>query len=217
MNCRRRAAPVIVALTVFALLAGATPASAVDGKTETRYLIFGDIPLNADGSVDRAVLEHSASEQDATVAAILSGSETDPAAAQAMVSVVEDDASINATSPAYGIQRTWQDNRAAWRALRLGTSTWGWTHAKRHNVSMAIIIKTTQFPRSRVASGDQTVSVTPAREFVCGPFGCWVTRSMDVRLVHDNRILGDRWPKGVITTYCVGPSVCPSWVVASAA
>lgn len=209
--------PAVIALTVFALLSGATPASAVDGKTETRYLIFGDIPLNADGSVDRAVLEHTASEQDATVAAILGGSETDPTAAQAMVAVVEDDASINATSSAYGVQRTWQDNRAAWRALRLGTSSWGWTHAKRHNVSVAIIIKTTQFPRSRVTSGTQTVYLTPAREFVCSLFGCWVTQSMDVRLVHDNRILGDRWPKGVITTYCIGPSVCPPWVVASAA
>lgn len=37
-------------------------------------------------------------------------------------------------------------------------------------------------------------------------------RSMDVRVVMSDARLNDGAPRGVITAYCEGPTVCPAWV-----
>lgn len=39
---------------------------------------------------------------------------------------------------------------------------------------------------------------------------------MAVKVVIENTRLGDKRHKGLISAYCVGPTVCPQWVVNAA-
>ena len=117
-----------------------------------------------------------------------------------------------AGDPAYSIYSQWWDNKRIKAAVRNGTGTWGWQHLQKHNVSLAMLQKTTQFPRNRDVSGTTITYVTPANLFTCWLGSCRVDRTMDVRVISNNTRLSDGAPRGIITAYCVGPTVCPAWV-----
>ncbi|GAA1690961.1 hypothetical protein GCM10009808_04880 [Microbacterium sediminicola] len=129
-----------------------------------------------------------------------------------MATVYKSAIAKTASDPAYGIVSQWWDNKSIRVTVRKGTSTWGWTHVQKHNVSMTMIQKTTKFPKTRSVSGSTITYQTPAMKFTCWLATCWVEKSMDVRVVSNNTRLTDGSPKGVITAYCVGPTVCPAWV-----
>jgi hypothetical protein len=123
----------------------------------------------------------------------------------------------DSTTGPYTILSTWTDNKGARVALREGSASWGWVHAKVHNVSRAMLQKTTKFPRTRQIQGSAIVYQTPAHEYECWLFWCTITKSMDVRVVVETTQLNDGYNKGVITSYCLDPTaVCPSWVVRAA-
>lgn len=120
---------------------------------------------------------------------------------------------VQSGSTDYWIKSTWQDNKNLTVALRWGSSTWGWSKiSAKHDVTVNMIKKTTQFPRSRDVQGNSYVYVTPANHFTCWLAACWIDKTMDVKVVSDNTKLSDRLPKGVITSYCIGVTVCPQWV-----
>jgi hypothetical protein len=117
-----------------------------------------------------------------------------------------------ASNPSYTVISQWWDSKSIRAAVRRGTSTWGWMHLQKHNVSMAMLQKTTKFPRTRTVTGSTITYVTPAMQFTCWLASCNVDRTMDVKVVLNNTRLRDGAPKGVITAYCMGVSVCPAWV-----
>ncbi|WP_270354323.1 hypothetical protein [Microbacterium testaceum] len=49
-----------------------------------------------------------------------------------------------AADPAYSIYSQWWDNKYIKAAVRNGTATWGWQHLQKHNVSLAMLQKTTK-------------------------------------------------------------------------
>ncbi|MFT4211555.1 MAG: hypothetical protein QM626_06735 [Microbacterium sp.] len=121
---------------------------------------------------------------------------------------------VPAASTDYRLISGWTDNKATRIGYRYGTTAWGWLHIQPHNVTNTMVKKTTQFPRSRTVSGTTITYVTPANEFTCWLTVCWITRTMDVQVVvNSSPRLSDGYPKGVISAYCVGANVCPSWVV----
>ncbi|UCR89325.1 hypothetical protein [Mycetocola spongiae] len=118
-----------------------------------------------------------------------------------------------AANPAYVPVKAWWDNKSSRVAIRQGNASWGWTHVGKHNVSMAMMEKATRFPQSRVRQGvDTLVYRTPANEYRCWLAVCKIYQSMTVVVVVNTQPLSDGLPKGVITTYCAGPTVCAAWV-----
>lgn len=113
---------------------------------------------------------------------------------------------------AYSIYSQWWDNKAVKVAVRNGTSAWGWQHLQKHNVSLSMVKKTTQFPRNRDASKTGITYVTPANLYTCWLTWCRVDKTMDVKVVMNNTRLNDGAPRGIITAYCIGATVCPEWV-----
>jgi len=118
------------------------------------------------------------------------------------------------SSPAFALKWTWRDGRNVRNAIRAGTSTWGWTHVQKHNVSVQMVQITTRFPQHRTISGSTTVYRTPANTYTCWLTVCQISQSMMVRVVHNNTMLSDGQPRGMITTYCESrtSNVCPNWV-----
>jgi hypothetical protein len=107
----------------------------------------------------------------------------------------------------------WTDNQAKPVVVRTGTySGFGWEHLRRHNVSIAMLQKTTKFPKTREPQGSAIVYRTPANEYICSWGVCRISRSMMVRVVVENTRMSDGYQKGVITAYCEGPHICPDWV-----
>jgi hypothetical protein len=118
-----------------------------------------------------------------------------------------------ASTSAYTRLLVWNDNKYVQNVLRYGTSTWGWVHSRdKHGVTQSMIKKTTMFPRSRTVSGSNIYYQTPAIKYICWMASCSIDRQMDVRVVYDLARQSDNFAKGVITAYCVGPTVCPQWV-----
>ncbi|PPF54623.1 hypothetical protein C5C13_13420 [Clavibacter michiganensis] len=106
----------------------------------------------------------------------------------------------------------WSDNRAKTVQVREGNSTWGWIHAQQHNVSMNMLIKTSKFPKNRIIQGTAIRYETPANEYRCGPFTCTITRTMTMAMIHEGKLTSDGYPRGLITSYCLGAGTCPDWV-----
>jgi hypothetical protein len=120
---------------------------------------------------------------------------------------------VTAATGAYTRLLVWYDNKYVQNVLRQGTSSWGWVHSRdKHAVTQTMIKKTTQFPRSRTVSGSNIYYVTPAIKYTCWLSFCSIDKQMDVRVVYETTRLSDNFAKGVITTYCVGVTVCPQWV-----
>lgn len=118
-----------------------------------------------------------------------------------------------AADPAYRRLQTWNDNQYLQVVLRQGTSTWGWTKIQsKHRATLAMAKKTTQFPRTRTVQGGSIVYTTPAMTFTCWLGWCSIDRQMTVKTVFETTRLSDGFAKGVITTHCVGVTVCPQWV-----
>lgn len=117
-----------------------------------------------------------------------------------------------AADPAYSIYSQWWDNRNIKVAVRNGTNAWGWQHLQKHNVSLSMLKKTTQFPRNRDASNTGITYVTPANLYTCWLTWCRVDKTIDVKVVMNNTRLNDGAPRGIITAYCIGSTVCPDWV-----
>ncbi|BAU33461.1 hypothetical protein [Microcella alkaliphila] len=190
----------------------------------TTVTVIGDLGLEAGETIPVAELVEAASELDQDIAASLPlldvgverlagfGLAAHPVAP--LVGVAGQGVVSSSTSPAYRIVSTWRDGRNARNAVRAGSSTWGWAHVQKHNVSMAMIQKTTKFPRFRTVSGTSTTYRTPANTYVCWLTVCRIDKSVMVRVVHEDRMLSDGQPRGMITTYCEisGTKVCPNWV-----
>lgn len=126
----------------------------------------------------------------------------------------EDSVGLKVASPAalnYGIYSKWKDNKAKTTVIRWGTPTWGWRHVQKHNVSLRMIQKTTQFPNYRTVIGNTIVYRTPATKYKCWVV-CVIEKTIMVREVVSNNRLNDGYHRGVITTYCEGVSVGPNWV-----
>lgn len=190
----------------------------------TTVTVLGDLGLDVGETIAVADLVEAARELDQDIAESLPmldiaversaavGLAAHPAAptaggaAQAVLS--------SSTSPAYRIVSTWRDGRNARNAIRAGSSTWGWAHVQKHNVSIAMIQKTTKFPQFRTVSDTSTTYRTPANTYVCWLTVCRIDKSVMVRVVHEDRMLSDGQPRGMITTYCEisGTKVCPNWV-----
>lgn len=117
-----------------------------------------------------------------------------------------------AADPAYSIYSQWWDNKYIKVAVRNGTTSWGWQHLQKHNVSLAMLQKTTKFPRSRYMENGSQIYVTPANQYTCWLASCRIDRTMDVKVVVNPTRLNDGAPRGVISAYCLGPTVCPTWV-----
>lgn len=227
-----RVVPVVSAVfAVVALIAGGfvagdeqTGGSDLVVVRPTTVTVLGDLGLDVGETIPVAELVQAASELDQDIAESLPmldiaversaevGLAAHPAApmaggaAQAVLS--------SSTSPAYRIVSTWRDGRNARNAIRAGSSTWGWAHVQKHNVSIAMIQKTTKFPQFRTVSGTSTTYRTPANTYVCWLTVCRIDKSVMVRVVHEDRMLSDGQPRGMITTYCEisGTKVCPNWV-----
>ncbi|QGU26773.1 hypothetical protein D7D94_03145 [Microbacterium oryzae] len=119
-----------------------------------------------------------------------------------------------ATTPSWKIVNQWKDNKAKSVYLRYRNETsWGWAKARdKHGVTQNMIKKTVQFPRKRVQQGTSFVYMTPANQYVCTVGICRVTKTMDMKVVHETKSA-----KGVITAMCNGVVVCPKWVRDAAA
>lgn len=117
-----------------------------------------------------------------------------------------------AADPAYAIYSQWRDNKYIKVAVRNGNISWGWQHLQKHNVSLAMLQKTTKFPRNRYLKDGNLIYITPANQYICWLASCRVERTMDVRVIMNNTRLNDGAPRGIITAYCDGPRVCPAWV-----
>jgi hypothetical protein len=199
------AGPLGVAKTVSSAVHSFRTAPVPDGGSTTEpavpYVLLGDADLDAQEGVTLEQLTAAGGEVRVDQAV------------DAFADVVP--FSTQEVTP-YTRRDAWKDNKALTVAYRYGTATWGHLHVQKHNISLNMIKKATQFPRTRSVEGTTVVYITPAREFVCYLWGCYVTRSMDVKVVVANNRLTDGYNKGVITAYCVGPKVCPNWVRATA-
>lgn len=122
-----------------------------------------------------------------------------------------------AATGAYTVMAKWTDNKAKTTLVRRGTSTFGPNHfSAKHGATINMARKTTKFPKTRVTEGSTIVYETPANKLVCSMRKCTITATQNVRAVVANQRQSDGLQKGVITTYCVGRTVCQTWVVAAA-
>lgn len=94
---------------------------------------------------------------------------------------------------------------------------------QKHNLDTRIAKSVTQRPRGYlVGSPEKNPENGESYEYFgnfvkieCSPVACLPFPTIDteeVRVVHDFRNLSDGRPFGVVTAYCVGKEVCPSWV-----
>jgi len=197
--------------------------ASVDGEvtvaTPTEVTVMGLEDVSVGDTVSVTELIELAEDTDQDVRAELLGSDEGSVAAlsmapgrtPALASLTGPSIKL-AGDPAYSIYSQWWDNKRIKAAVRNGTGTWGWQHLQKHNVSLAMLQKTTQFPRNRDVNGTTITYVTPANLFTCWLASCRVDKTMDVRVVSNNTRLNDGAPRGIITAYCVGPTVCPAWV-----
>lgn len=175
---------------------------------EAVFTAIGDVEVNADGTVSMAELERvgvtKADIQEAAHADENSVSESKPLAAVAA-----------AANPAYTRLATWKDNKAKTTTVRRGTSSFGYNHfSSKHNATINMARKTSQFPKTRTTSGSTIVYKTPANKLVCSiGLGCKITATITVREVVNNTRLSDGYQKGVITVVCEGYTLCPQWVI----
>ncbi|MGP9527422.1 hypothetical protein [Glutamicibacter sp. AOP5-A2-18] len=162
------------------------------GEPES-FVIFGEQPEIKAGKVSRADVEQSFK-------------------AQNQKSAIEV-ASPARAALAWDVYSSWKDNKAKTTAIRWGSSTWGWRHVQKHNVSLKMIQKTTKFPKTRTVDGNRIIYTTPANKYTCWlGFACKIDKSATVLVLVANQRAGDGKHKGVITAYCTGTKVCPNWV-----
>ncbi|MGO2658374.1 MAG: hypothetical protein ACTH9T_05105 [Mycetocola reblochoni] len=214
MRILKRTVVGLLSLALAASTAGPAVAVANSDSEPTIVTTLGYVPENAASAPIEEVLLAAESENTETSAAELSSLnrvEID-GSGDAMQRTVATASGVNP----YSVKSQWRDNKHRYVVVRYGaTSTFGWNHAKPHNVTMAMIKKTTQFPKTRVVSGKTTAYETPAIEWECWLASCHAKRTMTVRAVVATQVLRDNVQKGLITAYCkAAPSQkCPAWVV----
>lgn len=216
-SLKSRAFSVLATAILGASLMGIAPATAADVSVtglsageEATFTTIGDIDVQADGTVSMAELDTiGISRQDIQqIADENVGPAGNKAARVAPMAVA---------TGSYTVMAKWTDNKAKTTLVRRGTSAFGLNHfSAAHGSTINMAIKATKFPKTRVTEGSTIVYVTPANKLVCSMLKCTITATQNVRTVVANQRQSDGLQKGVITIYCVGRTICQSWVVAAA-
>ncbi|MFC4244951.1 hypothetical protein ACFOYW_16370 [Gryllotalpicola reticulitermitis] len=193
-------------------------AHAVDAAALTTADVMGPVDTPSNGAISEDDLTAQADALSVTSSTVPDPSATADSSGVTSTDALTATANASAKTSAYAVINAWGDNKGKTVALRQGTSGWGWTHLKPHNVTQAMLARTTQHPAVRTSSGGESLRYeTTAHEYVCWIFGCVITKWMTVRVIVDMTGLSDGYPKGVITAYCLDKTqVCPNWVVKAA-
>ncbi|GAA5226981.1 hypothetical protein GCM10025778_15140 [Paeniglutamicibacter antarcticus] len=113
------------------------------------------------------------------------------------------------------VQYTWKDNAGKTVNLRSNVNT---KIVNKHNLTWKVARTTTKYPaRKSFQSGTSWRFETPVYRVTCS--GVWIFRkckvaqTVTVRAAVDYRTnTSDGRPYGVVTTYCLGYTLCPSFV-----
>ncbi|MFG1922280.1 hypothetical protein [Cryptosporangium sp. NPDC048952] len=127
--------------------------------------------------------------------------------------------------PRYEVIASWKDNTGAVVYLRRGSwngkNGWGFEKVTRyHNLNIAAVRLTTQFPESRNhISGHKYHFTTPVHHVRCTGWwifrDCQIVETVDVTIGVDFRDVGNG-SFGVVTAFCTGDPRCPDWVKGAA-
>lgn len=172
------------------------------------YKVGEEVPLQAleARNVDLQVLSEEVSEQNLTPKALSSVDSQSPLAA------------AKALNTTYDVLLNFTDRSGRAATIRRGHYTKGkgfgyWKLADAHNVSMLAAKTGMKYAPTRKLVGGTTYNYDhPVQLITCKWYGCYVEKSVTLRVGHDFRKLSDGKPMGVITGFCIGSTKCPDWV-----
>lgn len=180
-----------------------------DTTEEITFTVIGDIDADLGDTVDPAALE--------SVGVDIADVPPVPEEPNLDITPLDSPKGTMATTAAAtaNVGWTWKDYRN--RVVNLRTDVNHKIYYK-HNVNWKVARTTTKYPQSvKNPSGTRWEYRTPVNKVTCTGAGffsnCRVTATVTVLAVVDFRILShDKKSKGVVTTYCPGSTLCPSWV-----